>query len=91
METISKKHTIFCQIQIRIFELMGYPILFYLCKEMASARLFFRSQTWNFRGEVCNSPSHKTVKLQALEIIIDTRDVFHTQSPSMNKNEGLCK
>lgn len=34
---------------------------------MAVAILFFRSKIWLFRGEVCNSPSHKTTKLQHLE------------------------
>lgn len=68
----------------------------YFCAETAIAILFFRSRTWHFRGDVCNSPSYKTTKLQHFEIDIAACAVPHYMVLPCTKirscvSDKLCK
>lgn len=58
------------------------------CTEMGVAIFFFKNKIWHFRGETRRSPSHKTTKLQHLEINIDIQAVLHIQSLPCTKIRG---
>lgn len=55
---------------------------------MGVAMFFFKNKIWHFRGETHRSPTHKTIKLQCLEINIDIQAVLRIQTLPCTKISG---